>query len=350
MAVDVAVDDWVLAAEGVTKTFVTGGLLGGGRQRVHAVSDVSLGLRAGETLGVVGESGCGKSTLARLLVGLERPDRGRVRFKGTDVSQRRRPRELRRHVQMVFQDPFTSLNPRLTVANVIGEPLDVHGLAPDRQQRRERIGELLELVGLDPTHAARFPHEFSGGQRQRIGIARALACEPEVLVCDEPVSALDVSVQAQVVRLLRGLQARLGVAILFIAHDLSVVRNLSHRVAVMYLGKIVETGEVSEVYAAPAHPYTQALLSAVPEPDPQLARAGQRIRLDGEPPSPTHPPPGCTFHTRCWHATEVCRTDVPALEHRTGSGAPLPHLSACHHAIKVEEASGACGDDDILQA
>lgn len=323
--------DVLLQARNVSKAFATGGILSRHLHRVRAVDDVSLELPAGETLGVVGESGCGKSTLARMLVGLEQPDSGQVLFRGSVITGRRERRDFRRHVQMVFQDPYTSLNPRLTVADIIGEPLDVHRLAPAREARRRRVGELLELVGLDPSHARRFPHEFSGGQRQRIGIARALALEPEVLVCDEPVSALDVSVQAQVIKLLRRLQEELGLAIMFIAHDLSVVRNLSHRVAVMYLGRVVESGPAAVTYDHPAHPYTRALLSAVPSPDPRRARQDRRIRLQGEPPSAEDPPSGCTFHPRCWLATDRCREEVPSLE-MVGSSA---RWSACHYADDV---------------
>lgn len=321
--------DHVLVAEGLVKTFATGGF--SSSARVHAVNDVSLTLSAGETLGVVGESGCGKTTLARLLVGLERPDTGRVLVNGQDVSTGDR-RARSRAIQMVFQDPFTSLNPRMTVADIIAEPLDVHG-GPRRTGRRARVAELLDMVGLDPTHALRFPHEFSGGQRQRIGIARALALEPEVLVCDEPVSALDVSVQAQVVGLLRTLQDRLDLAIVFIAHDLSVIRHLSDRVAVMYLGRVVELGTAGQVYTNPSHPYTQALLSAVPEPDPRVARSARRIELTGEPPSPIDPPSGCAFHTRCWMATDRCQTEVPGLVTRNDGRVAIAQRSACHHAI-----------------
>ena len=327
----------VLCATDLVKTFRVGGMTS--RERVHAVSGVSLSLRAGETLGVVGESGCGKTPLARLLVGLEEPDAGTVSVGGDALGALGR-KERSRRIQMVFQDPFTSLNPRLTVADVIAEPLDVHGIAGGRRARRERVQELLVTVGLDPSHADRFPHEFSGGQRQRIGIARALALEPSVLVCDEPVSALDVSVQAQVIGLLQGLQRRLGIALVFIAHDLSVVRHLSDRVAVMYLGRVVELGTDREVYDRPAHPYTQALLAAVPEPDPGLARASDRMVLEGEPPSPIDPPPGCAFHQRCWLATDRCAVDVPALvPHGDGPDA-VPQRAACHHALGAAAGHG----------
>jgi oligopeptide/dipeptide ABC transporter ATP-binding protein len=292
---------------------------------VRAVAGVSLELRAGETLGIVGESGCGKSTLARMLVGLERPDSGEVTFKGRPFAKggRSPSAQVRRRVQMVFQDPMTSLNPRMTVLDIIAEPLDVHRLVENKMKRRERVGELLDLVGLAPELMHRYPHEFSGGQRQRIGIARALATEPEVIVCDEPVSALDMSVQAQVVNLLAGLQRRLGVALVFIAHDLAVVRHVSHRVGVMYLGRLAEVGPAADVYGSPAHPYTKALLSAAPVPRPQ-ARDRERIILAGDPPSPVNPPSGCRFRTRCWKAQDVCAQRDPELE---GAAA---HLAACH--------------------
>ncbi|MEV8639167.1 oligopeptide/dipeptide ABC transporter ATP-binding protein [Streptosporangium sp. NPDC051023] len=330
-----SVTEPVLRAEALHKTY-GGRVLG--RGGVHAVAGVSLELRAGETLGVVGESGCGKSTLARMLVGLEAPDSGTVSFNGEPFSRGRIARQVRRRVQMVFQDPVTSLNPRMTVLDIVAEPLDVHRLARDRAARRERVGELLDLVGLAPELMDRFPHEFSGGQRQRIGIARALATEPEVIVCDEPVSALDMSVQAQVVNLLADLQRRLGVALVFIAHDLAVVRHVSHRVGVMYLGRMAELGPAGEVYGAPAHPYTTALLSAAPVPRPG-ARGRDRIILAGDPPSPADPPSGCRFRTRCWKARDVCAEVVPEL-----SG-PREQLAACHFAdfAGVADGFGAVG-------
>lgn len=319
----------VLEARDLVRTFT-----GGSRLRpktVSAVDRVSLTLRAGETLGIVGESGCGKSTLARMLVGLERPDGGTLTYHGEDVTAgRARDRQLlRRGVQMIFQDPYTSLDPRMTVADLIAEPLAATRTGT-AAERRERVAELLEMVGLSPQMMSRYPHQFSGGQRQRIGIARALALDPEVLVCDEPVSALDVSVQAQVINLLRDLQKRLGVAILFIAHDLSVVRHIADQVAVMYLGRIVENGETTTVYDNPAHPYTQALLSASPTVDrAERGRLGRRRVLGGEPPSPLNPPSGCRFNPRCWLATDECRVDYP--ERRA-----FPHgadrVVACHHA------------------
>ncbi|WDZ86736.1 ABC transporter ATP-binding protein [Micromonospora cathayae] len=314
----------LLVASDVRKSYRAG--RGTGSARVHAVDGVDLTVAAGETLGVVGESGCGKSTLARMLVGLERPDTGSVRFAGSDLATTRggRRRELRRAVQMVFQDPLTSLNPRLPVLDLIAEPLDVHRLVRGTAARRDRVAELLHLVGLAPDMMHRFPHEFSGGQRQRIGIARALATEPRVVVCDEPVSALDVSVQAQVVNLLAELQRRLGLALVFIAHDLGVVRHVSHRVAVMYLGRIAEVGSATAVYGQPAHPYTRALLGSVPVRHPSQ-RGRQRVTLVGDPPSPVAPPPGCRFHTRCPIAQEICRTTEPPTV--TGAGGSL---AACH--------------------
>ncbi len=328
----------VLEAHGLRKTYTTGRGLFARSATVKAVDGASLTLHRGEILGVVGESGCGKSTLARMLVGLELPDEGSVLVGGENLAQARgaRRRRLRRRVQMVFQDPYTSLNPRLTVADLIGEPLDVHRLAKG-EHRRKRIAQLLELVGLPEAGMSRYPHEFSGGQRQRIGIARALALEPEILVCDEAVSALDVSVQAQVVNLLRDLQRRLGLAVVFIAHDLAVVRYISDRVGVMYLGRFAEFGDNEKIFGDPRHPYTQALLSAIPEPDPLRARDDRRIRLSGEPPSPIDPPPGCLFHTRCWKMTEYCRTHVPLL----GGPPEEPRVAACHYAWDELTPAGA---------
>jgi oligopeptide transport system ATP-binding protein len=294
---------------------------------VHAVDDVSFDIHQGETLGLVGESGCGKTTTGRTVLLLRRPTSGTVEFMGQDLAAMGTDdlRRMRRHMQLIFQDPYSSLDPRMTVGEIVGEALDIHRLAPDRNARTGRILELLAHVGLSPRAATRYPHEFSGGQRQRVGIARALAVQPAFVVCDEPVSALDVSIQAQVVNLLRRLQREMGLTYLFISHDLAVIRSISDRIAVMYLGKIVETGPADEVYFRPLHPYTAALLSAVPTADPAVERLRQRIVLHGDPPSPAAPPPGCRFHTRCPFAQDRCRTEVPELED-AGDG----HLVACH--------------------
>jgi oligopeptide transport system ATP-binding protein len=319
--------DMLVQVRDLRKHFpITGGLLGRQTGAVRAVDGISFDIRRGETLGLVGESGCGKSTTGRAILQLQRPTSGQVLFDDKDLTKLA-PEELRRlrpQMQMIFQDPYASLNPRHSVGKIVGEPLAIHGVMKGKELE-ERVAELLDLVGMNPAYRRRFPHEFSGGQRQRIGIARALSLNPSFVVCDEPISALDVSIQAQVVNLLQDLQERLGLTYLFIAHDLSMVKHISHRIAVMYLGKIMELCDKTSLFDEPLHPYTQSLISAVPLPSPKVERKRQRIILVGEVPSPAHPPKGCVFHTRCPLVMDKCREVPPAYrEVRRG------HFVACH--------------------
>ncbi len=322
-------DDALVDVRDLSIRFPVGrsGFWGGTVRHVHAVEDVSFTIRRGETLGLVGESGSGKTTTGRAVLRRIDPSAGRIRFRGEDITEVRgkRLRELRRHMQLVFQDPYASLNPRMTVLELVAEPLVVHGLAKNAQGARPRVTELLDRCGLPVDTVDRYPHAFSGGQRQRIGIARALALEPEFIVADEPVSALDVSVRAQVVNLLQDLQQDLGLTYLFIAHDLSVVRHISHRIAILYAGRLVEVAPADDVYDRPQHPYTEALLSSVPIPDPPLQKARQRIVLTGEVPNPIDPPPGCRFQGRCPLVHDRCRVETPPLEEKSPG-----HWAACH--------------------
>jgi len=298
---------------------------------VQAVEDISFFVRKGETFGLVGESGCGKTTLGRAIIRLHEPTAGKVIYNGETIFDERLGKKqpdmlpYRRKMQIIFQDPSASLDPRMTVGEIVGEELDIHNICKDKKERVDRINELLEKVGLNSEHSNRYPHEFSGGQQQRIGIARALAVEPEFIVCDEPISALDVSIQSQIVNMLEDMQNELGLTYLFIAHDLSVVRHISDRIGVMYLGNMVELGESRELYANPLHPYTKTLLSAVPIPDPEVSRAKKRIVLEGDIPSPMNPPSGCRFHTRCPYAQDICRKEVPAWREIEPE-----HFAACH--------------------
>ncbi len=297
---------------------------------LKAVDGVSFAINKGETLGLVGESGCGKTTVGRTLLHLYKPTGGEIYYQGNLVKTKKDIAEFRKKAAMVFQDPYSSLNPRMTVSDIIGEPLDIHGLYENKQEREEKILALMDSVGLNSEHASRYAHEFSGGQRQRIGIARALAINPDFIVCDEPVSALDVSIQAQVINMFDELQDKMGLSYLFIAHDLLVVRHISDRIAVMYLGKMVELADAKEIYDRPLHPYSKALMSAVPVPDPKIARANQRIALAGDIPSPLNAPSGCPFRTRCPYATEACAQSMPEFkEVSTG------HFVACHHVAEI---------------
>jgi oligopeptide/dipeptide ABC transporter ATP-binding protein len=329
--------DALLSVTDLVKHFpVQSGSLRRTRDVVHAVDGVSLEVRRGETLGLVGETGCGKSTLARCIARLFDITSGRIVFDGRDISRLppRHLRPMRREMQMIFQDPYGSLNPKRRVGSIIGDPFAIHGVASGADRKR-RVQEIMELVGLNPEHFNRFPAEFSGGQRQRIGVARALALKPKLIICDEPVSALDVSIQAQIINLLKDLQEQLNLTYLFIAHDLSVVRHVSDRVALMYLGKVVELAPVEDVYQRPRHPYANALLSAVPIPDPRVVDQRQRIILVGDVPSPINPPSGCRFHPRCPKAAERCVSEEPLLEPRLGDS--VEHVAACHFPVEVGE-------------
>ena len=297
---------------------------------LKAVDDVSFSINQGETLGLVGESGCGKTTVGRTLLNLYKPTGGEIYYKGKQIKTKADINEFRKKATMVFQDPYSSLNPRMTVSDIIGEPLDIHKAYKTHEERHEKILTLMDRVGLNSEHAARYAHEFSGGQRQRIGIARALALDPDFIVCDEPVSALDVSIQAQVINMFDELQQQMGLTYLFIAHDILVVRHISDRIAVMYLGKMVELADAAEIYEHPLHPYTKSLMSAVPQPDPKIARSNKRIVLSGDIPSPLNAPSGCPFHTRCPYATEECSQSMPEFK-EISSG----HFVACHKAAEI---------------